>query len=195
DGRMAILNPKADFVRWKFDPRMPTNSVIEDPKVVMDVPSEMPRIDERFMTHQYDTLFAIVAVPGSPADTKYFIYNRLNGVAMHNHKTGETRYFYAGDNAVCQEPCFIPRSEDAPDGDGWVMTMVDRQDNKKSELVILDTRTFERPIAVVHMPMHVKSQIHGNWIPSAALKAHKSLVREVTEPIKISGKGALEPLS
>ncbi|OQU98981.1 hypothetical protein CLAIMM_04689 [Cladophialophora immunda] len=195
NGRMAIPNPKADFVRWEFDPRMPTNSTIKDPMVVMDVPSEMPRIDERFMTRQYETLFAIVAVPGSPADTRSFIYNRLNGVAMHNHKTGKTQYFYAGDNAVCQEPCFIPRSDDAPDGDGWIMTMVDRQDTKKSELVILDTRTFEKPIAVVHMPMHVKSQIHGNWVPSTALKAHKSLVREVTETIKVSGKGALEPLS
>lgn len=193
DPRPSATEVHADFVRWEFDPSMPTNSTIKDPTVVLDVPSEMPRIDERFMTHAYKTLFVVAAVPGH-GDSRNFIYTRMNGVAMHNHETGKTRYFFAGEEAVCQEPIFAPRSDDAPDGDGWVMTMVDRQDTKRSELVILDTRTFEAPVAVVHMPMHVKAQIHGNWVPAAALKPHKSLVREMRKDVKVSGKGSLEPL-
>jgi hypothetical protein len=45
---MPAENVKADFVRWTFDLNAPTNSQIPDSEVVLDVPCEFPRIDERF---------------------------------------------------------------------------------------------------------------------------------------------------
>src|SRR5271170_717017 len=56
DGRVPAEDTKADFVMWKIDPSQPTNTVIPDPLVVLDVPSEFPHIDECFMTHEYDYL-------------------------------------------------------------------------------------------------------------------------------------------
>ncbi|KAJ3455947.1 hypothetical protein MRS44_017429 [Fusarium solani] len=71
--------------------------------------------------------------------------------------------------------------------------MVERRAAGRSELVILDTRDFEKPIAIAQLPLHVKAQIHGNWVEAAALPEWKSLIREV--PVdEISNKGALEPL-
>ncbi|KAF7164904.1 hypothetical protein CNMCM5623_009304 [Aspergillus felis] len=46
DGRMPSPNSKADFVRWEFDLSKPTSTTISHPTVVLDLPSEFPRIDE-----------------------------------------------------------------------------------------------------------------------------------------------------
>jgi carotenoid cleavage dioxygenase-like enzyme len=192
DGRQPSPQTKADFVRWEFDLSQPDGSTIPDPLVVLDVPSEFPRIDERFMTQPYKVVFLNVFVPQDMDGSKN-IFHGLNGLAMHNHKTGQTTYFYAGKDSLCQEPIFIPRSSDAPEGDGWVMCLVERRVAGRCDVVILDTADFETPIAVVQLPFHVKAQIHGNWVDAVALASPKSLVHEIGD-IKISGQGALEPL-
>lgn len=191
DGRMPSPQTKADFVRWKLDLSKPSNSQVPDPVVVLDLPAEFPRIDERFMTRQYEWLFLNVFIPENMDGSKN-IFHGLNGLAMHNNKTGNTKFFAAGDDSLCQEPIFIPRSPDASEGDGWVMTLVERRNAARCDIAIIDTREFEKPVAIVQLPFHVKAQIHGNWISGSALPHRRSLVRQVTET-QISGKGALEP--
>lgn len=192
DGRMPSPDSKADFVRWELDPNLPDGTQTPDPVVVLDIPSEFPRIDERFMTTQYEWLFLDVFLPEKHDGSKN-IFHGLNALAMHSNKTGETKFFYAGDDSLVQEPIFIPRSEDAPEGDGWVMALIERRAAQRCDLVVLDTKNFEKPIAIVQLPFHVKSQVHGNWVEAKRLKTQKSLVRQMGE-LKISGQGALEPL-
>lgn len=74
-----------------------------------------------------------------------------------------------------------------------LMTMVERKVANRCDLAIIDTRNFERPVAIVQLPFHVKAQVHGNWVPASTLKSSNSLVRQV-EDVKVSGRGALEPL-
>lgn len=193
DGRMPAPDTKADFVRWEIDLGKPTGSTVPDPVVVLDVPSEFPRIDERFMTQPYDYLFLNVFIP-EKSDGRSNIFHGLNGLAMHSHKTGTTRWFYAGDDSLVQEPVFIPRTASAPEGDGWVIAMVERRAANRNDLVVLDTAEFEKPIAIVQLPMHMKAQIHGNWVEAARLPERTSLVGEIPE-VEISNRGALEPLT
>jgi carotenoid cleavage dioxygenase-like enzyme len=193
DGRMPAPDAKADFVRWEIDLNQPSGSKVSDPLVILDVPSEFPRIDERFMTKKIDFVFLNVFIPNK-SDGGKNIFHGLNGIAMHSHKSGETRWYYAGDNSLVQEPVFIPRTADAPEGDGWIIAMVERRGANRNDLVVLDTDKFDTPIAIVQLPMHVKAQIHGNWVDASSLGEWKSLVRELAE-VKISNKGALEPLS
>ena len=192
DGRNPSPNAKADFVRWELDLSKPTGTIVPDPIVVLDVPSEFPRIDERFMTKQYEWLFLNVFIPESSVGNKN-IYHGLNGLAMHNNKTGKTRYFHAGDDSLCQEPIFIPRSTNAPEGDGWIMSLIERRAAGRCDIVVIDTSDFEKPVAIVQLPFHVKAQIHGNWVQATALGTRKSLVREIGQ-LEISRMGALEPL-
>ncbi|KAF7554811.1 hypothetical protein G7Z17_g2664 [Cylindrodendrum hubeiense] len=192
DGRMPAADAKADFVRWEIDLTQPSGSKVQDPLMILDVPSEFPRIDERFMTKEIEYVFLNVFIPNQ-SDGNKNIFHGLNGIAMHSHRTGKTRWFYAGDNSLVQEPIFIPRTADAPEGDGWVIAMVERRDANRNDLVVLDTKDFETPIAIVQLPMHVKAQIHGNWVDASDLPEWVSLVREIPE-VKISNKGALEPL-
>lgn len=180
DGRMPSPETKADFVRWEFDLSKPTGTTIPDPSVVLDLPSEFPRIDERFLTIKYEWIFLNVFIPENSDGSKN-IFQGLNGLAMHNNRTGETRYFYAGDNSLCQEPIFVPRSE--AEADGWVMTLIERKAENRCDIAIIDTRNFEKPVAIVQLPFHVKAQIHGNWVPGLMLNKTKSLVRQYEEVV------------
>ena len=192
DGRMPAPDAKADFVRWEIDLTQPSGTTVPDPLVILDSPAEFPRVDERFLTREYEYIFLNVFIPGK-ADGGKNLFHGLNGLAMHSNKTGKTKWFYAGDQSLVQEPIFIPRSKDAAEGDGWVMSMVERRGEGRNDLVVIDTRNFEKPVAIVQLPMHVKTQVHGNWVDASVLPEWKRLVREVPE-VKISGGGALEPL-
>jgi carotenoid cleavage dioxygenase len=79
------------------------------------------------------------------------------------------RSWFAGDTSSTQEPVFAPRSASAPEGDGYVMGVVNRRAEHRSDLVILDAqRIDEGPVAVVKLPVRLKYGIHGNWVPSRA---------------------------
>ncbi|KAH9205534.1 carotenoid oxygenase [Leptodontidium sp. 2 PMI_412] len=169
DGRMPSPETKADFVRWKLDLTAPSGSVIPDPELILDMPCEFPRIDERFMTKQYNVVFLDVFLPDR-SDSGKNIFHGLNGLAMHDHRTGKTRFFYAGDDSMVQEPIFIPRTKDAEEGDGWIVAMIERRLENRCDLAIIDTREFEKPVAIVRLPLHMKAQIHGNWIDAKDLK-------------------------
>lgn len=192
DGRKPDPETKADFVRWEFDPNLPDNSPCPDLLVVLDLPCEFPRTDERFMTKKYD-YFWLAVFPPEKDDGSKNVYHGLGALAMYQHSTNTTRYFYVDDDSLVQEPVFIPRTADAPEGDSWVMALVERRAASRCDIVFIDTREFEKPIAIVQLPFHLKAQIHGNWVEAGRLKTQKSLVREMGE-IKISGKGALEPM-
>lgn len=192
DGQMPAADAKADFVRWQIDLTKSSGTKLHDPIVILDVPSEFPRIDERFMTKQYEWLFLDIFMP-TKVDGSKNVFHGLNGLAMHSNKTAETRWFYAGDDSFVQEPVFVPRSKDAPEADGWVMAMVERRAACRCDVVVIDTKDFAKPIAVIQLPLHVKTQIHGNWVEAETLQGWKKLTRDVGKT-KISGRGALEPL-
>ena len=192
DGRMPPPETKADYIRWEIDLNKPTGTKVPDPLVVLDVPSEFPRLDERFMTTEYEYVFLDVFIPNQ-SDGSRNIFHGLNGLAMHSNKTGETRWFYAGDDSLVQEPIFVPRTKDAPEGDGWIIAMVERVGVSRNDIVVIDTKHFETPIAIIQLPLHVKAQIHGHWVEAADLKGYKKLTHEF-EDVKISGRGALEPM-
>ena len=63
---------------------------------------------------------------------------------------------------------FVPRSEDAAEDDGWVMSLVYDRTTDRSDLVILDAQDFSgEPVARVHLPQRVPYGFHGNWVPDA----------------------------
>ncbi|KAH6663313.1 lignostilbene dioxygenase [Plectosphaerella plurivora] len=193
DGRMPSPDAQADFVCWTLDLTQPSGP-LPDPEVIFDQPSEFPRVDERFLTQPYDVLFLNVVLPDpNVTHGAMALFQELNGLAMLRRSTGEVRYFRAGEGSLVQEPIFVPRSSDAPEGDGWVMAMVERRAGNRNDLVVIDTRDFETAVAIVQLPFHVKAQVHGNWIDQKQLKDRRRLVKSVDE-VKISGLGALEPL-
>jgi carotenoid cleavage dioxygenase-like enzyme len=180
--------PKADVVRWKIDLNQPSNTRIADPKVILDAPAEFPRIDERFNSRKYDHIFLPVIRPGTkggitPLD--------LNSLAHLNTRTEEVEYFDPGEDRHVAEPIFVPRSEKAEEGDGWVMVMVTRRPTRSSELVILDTRSFSKPTAVIKLPFMLAMQVHGNWVDQAEVTHATKSFERVPKDVHVSGRGSL----
>ncbi|KAF6822728.1 isoeugenol monooxygenase [Colletotrichum plurivorum] len=193
DGRMPVADPASDYVRWTLDLTKPDGSSVPDPEVILDIPSEFPRLDERFLTKPYNYVWINVFLHDRENEgLGHTLVEGLNGLAMHDLKTKTTRYFRAGPGCFVQEPIFVPRSDEAPEGEGWVMAMVERRGANRNEIIVLDTREFEKPIAVIQLPFHVKAQVHGNWVDQRRFKSWKKLARDV-EVGPVSGQGALEP--
>lgn len=197
-GRQPAPDAKADLVRFEFDLSQPTGTQITKTKTILDFPGEFPRVDERFLGKKYDVAWLNVMTPAEYRDPapegsadENLVWAGLDGVAQHHYSTGKTEYYYAGRGGLVQEPVFVPRSDSAPEGDGWVIFLCERRITNLCEIIVLDTRTFSTPVAVIKLPLHIKAQVHGNWIDQKRFKERKSLVRE-GKPIAISGRGALE---
>jgi carotenoid cleavage dioxygenase-like enzyme len=79
-------------------------------------------------------------------------------------------FWYAGPQSAPEEPCFVPRSANAPEGDGWLLAMVGRRAENRTDLVVLDALHPERgPLAVVKFPCRVHEGFHGTWVSARAL--------------------------
>jgi carotenoid cleavage dioxygenase len=67
---------------------------------------------------------------------------------------------------VAGEPIFVPRAPGAEEGDGWLLSVVYRGAERRSDLLVLDARNVERaPIATVQLSHRVPFGFHGNWAP------------------------------
>ena len=87
-------------------------------------------------------------------------------VAQIDWETEELR-FHDLDNAAAQEPLFVPRRADAPEGDGFILTAVDRFADRRTDLLILDGNDVSRPpLATVKLPFALPMAFHGSWMAS-----------------------------
>jgi carotenoid cleavage dioxygenase len=158
-----------EVTRWCFDMRdrhsKPSSSVISR------LMAEFPHCDDRYVGQPYRYGFMQATDPAQPYDAARagpiagFFFNTLLRMDM---QTGRTDGWFCGDVSSTQEPVFAPRSPDAAEGDGYVLGVVNRRAEHRSDLVILDAqRMSEGPIATVRMPVRLKYGIHGNWVPHA----------------------------
>ncbi|KAH8745894.1 lignostilbene dioxygenase family protein [Diaporthe sp. PMI_573] len=170
NGQKPAEKTVVDLVRLEIVTNEPTNTFIPDPVTLVDIPNEFPRIDERYYCKKYDHVFMNVYYSEKEKHlVNKHVFEGLNATAMLIKSTGELKIYYPGPNCRCQEPVFIPRSDDAPEGDGHVIFAVDRLDQKVANLVILDTKDFEKPVAVIELPLRLRAQIHGNWVDAKEL--------------------------
>ena len=79
-------------------------------------------------------------------------------------RTGKQQAWFCGPDSLIQEPCFIPRRADAPEGDGYIVALIDDIVNNYSELGIFDARHIaEGPFARAKLPFRLRQGLHGNW--------------------------------
>ena len=62
------------------------------------------------------------------------------------------------------EPVFVPRSAEADEGDGFLLFLAYRGEDRRSELMIFDAQNIDRePLASVLLPHAIPLGFHGNW--------------------------------
>ena len=156
------------MTRWTVD--MDSNSgAFEKRERLTDFVGEFPRIDERYQTEPYrhGWLLGMGMGPGSRAS-----------LAHLDLATGKKQVYQAAENRNLQEPCFIPKSKTAPEGEGYIVQVQPHSDDGQSDLLLFDAQHVdEGPMATIHVPIRMRFALHGNWAAGEELEAAKSLPR------------------
>ncbi|KFY05889.1 hypothetical protein V491_08973 [Pseudogymnoascus sp. VKM F-3775] len=159
------------YVRWKLDPLL--SDVYVEPQELVKLEGEMPKIDERFAMQPYKVLF--LNINGTP-DQFGPKGGSWNAIARCNVDTGKEEIWYAGPTVALNEVAFTPRSPDAPEGDGYLISVANRHDTALTCIVILDSaKVAEGPIAIIELPFRLRFGIHGSWVPAAEFLERKEL--------------------
>jgi carotenoid cleavage dioxygenase len=140
------------FERWTLDAA--TKRV--ERRVLSEDHQEFPRFDERRTGRPYRYAYTTAFDHAVEAKPLYRYDLASGGRAVHDF----------GVDRVAGEAVFVPRSADAAEDDGWLITYVYDLRENRSDLVILNAGDFGgEPQAVVHLPVRVPMGFHGNWIP------------------------------
>jgi len=155
--------------RWSFDLDSPSPA-FRIQRLINQI-GEMPAIDPRFaMKRARHFWFGT----NNPAIGPMLAWGPkgppFTCVGHFDEAAKQLNFWYAGPDSAPEEPHFVPRSADAPEGDGWILTMVGRRTENRTDLVILDALHLDRgPVAVVKFPYRVHEGFHGIWVGAQAL--------------------------
>ena len=144
------------FERWVIDPAAQN----VDRHRLDPAPQEFPRPDERFFGQDYRYAWAI----GLPTSDPAFLGQQP--LYRHDLVAGARSAHHFGAGRVPGEFVFVPRSDDAAEGEGWMMGYVIDTAADTTDLVILNAQDMAaEPVARVHIPHRVPPGFHGNWLP------------------------------
>jgi carotenoid cleavage dioxygenase len=140
--------------RWTID--LAADKVLEE--TLDGRGQEFPRHDERILGRRHRYGYAAAVEP--PFDH--------GGGLKHDLVSGTVEVHTFGPGRHTGELVFVPRSPDAAEDDGWLVSFVYDAATDRSELVILHAQDFGGdPVASVQLPQRVPYGFHGNWIPDA----------------------------
>lgn len=148
---------RSALVRWTIDLDDDNGTWTERP--LSDLAGEFPRIDERRagLSYRYGYM-------GARAPSSHDL-DMLDSIARIDFTTGQTELWTPGEGATVGEPVFVPRSASAPEGDGWLIALVFRAGENRSDLVILRAGDLRRgPVATLKLPHRIPYGFHGQWV-------------------------------
>ena len=145
----------ARLVRWTFDLAGDSNRIKRTQ--LDDMAGEFPRFDERHAGLAYRHGW----FGGASRQDRD---NRFDAIAHVDLATGKRSTFTLGPSDGAGEPIFVPRKADAAEGDGYVLSLVYRGAEDRSELLVFNALDLPAgPIATAKVPRRVPYGFHGNW--------------------------------
>ena len=145
----------ARLAEWVIDLADNSNGVSR--RFLDDIGGEFPRLDERFAgtanRHGY-----YAASIGAAENFSF------NAIARHDFATGQRTEYVLPDGDVAGEPVFVPSSGDAAEGHGYLLSLVYRGRENRSDLAFFDAADLAAgPVACAELPHRVPYGFHGNW--------------------------------
>jgi carotenoid cleavage dioxygenase len=123
-----------------------------------DLPQEFPRHDERLTGRRHRYGYGAVVAP----------HVTHGPTVKHDLDAGTREVHDYGPGRLSLEPVFVPRSADAAEDDGWVLSYVYDASTDRSDVVVLNAQDFAGdPVATVHLPGRVPFGFHGSWVADA----------------------------
>lgn len=150
------------LTRMTFD--LSRNDDGYETRPIMPIPCEMPRTDDRWQGRDYSHGWVLIRDPETNSST----------IGHVNVKTGAVEMWKHGQAISCQEPQFVPRAPDSKEGEGWILSILNRLDAGHSEIAVFDALEIGKgPIARLHLPVRIRSTFHGVWVPEEVFQTGK----------------------
>lgn len=147
---------EAHLERWRFPMDGSTNGYqIER---LDDQASEYPRFDERRagLSYRHGYFATTPSERGRAA-----IFDQL---AHYDFATGKKRVLAFPEGDFVSEPVFVPRGAGAAEGEGYLLAVVFRGAEARSDLIVLDAENIDAsPLAIAQLETRVPFGFHGNW--------------------------------
>ncbi|MFT4520541.1 MAG: carotenoid cleavage dioxygenase-like enzyme [Halioglobus sp.] len=128
--------------------------------------AEFPQCDPRYMGKPYRHGW-YTSPDGKMKSDMAENDNYYNVVGHYDHETGKEDRYSCG-QAMVSEALFVPKSADAAEGEGYLLSVVTSFETRNSSLFIFDAlKVATGPLAKVHLSHCVPSGFHGTWRPGA----------------------------
>lgn len=138
--------------RWVIDQDKGTVSETQ----IDDRMSDFPRVCNTVVGQKYRFGYTAAFAPSEPVAAGFLKYDMDNSTSEYHDLNG----------GQGSEPVFVKDPAGESEDDGWVLSYVYQPEVNKSEIVIVDSRAFEKePVARIHLPVRVPAGFHGNWVP------------------------------
>jgi len=149
--RTEMADGIATFTRLTFDLAAPDGDVKMTP--FPGAVGGLPRIDERYAMTRY----------------RYGYFMSPAGVSRLDWDTGEiVSHSNPAVPGLCQEPVFVPRHPDSPEGDGFLLCLFNKFQDNTAELLILDAMNLAgAALARVQLPFNQPFAFHGCFVPDS----------------------------
>ncbi len=138
--------------RWEIDQDAGTVSETQ----LDDRQGEFPRVCDTKVGLKSRYGYLAAFAPGLPVAEGFMKYDL----------DGDSSEYHGLDGGQGSEPVFVKDPAGNAEDDGWVLSYVYLPEENRSEVVIIDSRAFDKePVARIHLPVRVPAGFHGNWVP------------------------------
>jgi carotenoid cleavage dioxygenase len=145
----------ARLCAWEID--LAANSRGIKRTYVDDLTGEFPRLDERRTGLSYRHGYYA-------ASTKRDGGGGFDAIAHHDFLTGRRHLYELGLGEATGEPVFVPSSDTAAEGEGYLLSLIYRGNENRSDLALFDAQNLSAgPLALAQLPHRVPHGFHGNW--------------------------------
>ena len=122
--------------------------------------SEFPQVDPRYAMHDYR--YGFYTSPEGEGE----MYNAVGRFDLHNNSVD--RYSFGPRSHVfTSEAIFVPKSDDAAEGQGYLLSVVTDLNQNLSSLYVMDAENVAAgPLGIAHLSHRVPVGFHGGWRPA-----------------------------
>jgi carotenoid cleavage dioxygenase-like enzyme len=154
------MKSRARLCRWTFDLSGNTDRFTQT--YLDDLTGEFPRIDDRRAGLASEHGWYACANPHLP------VFDALSGVVHVDGKGSRLGQYLLPAGDTISEPVFVARGDAAAEGSGWLLAVVWRAAENRSDLAVFNATDVEAgPVALVQLGHRVPDGFHGNWVAAA----------------------------
>jgi len=126
--------------------------------------AEFPRLDDRLIGYENRFGYAVLSQPGTRAGEPAHPWSRI---MKYDRRGGPSAIHDFGDWHWPNEPVFVPRTPDAAEDDGFVLSVVYDGGTDGTYVAVLDARNVDRPpLAKAHLKHRIPQGFHGSFVPA-----------------------------